>query len=470
MLLEEVKLTLKQQTHLNALMARFTERTQKSKQCKQTYRVPFADIRGMFVFNPLTKEMSYPIIAQSSRGAKIWDLDGNEYVDFTMGFGVNLLGHQPDFIRTVLEEQLNVGIHIGPQSEFAGEVAELICEMTGMQRVAFCNSGTEAVVAALRVARAATGREKIALFINSFHGHSDATLGTPGEDFRGVPAYPGVLKKTVEENLVLPYGTPETLEIIKAHAHELAAVLVEPVQSRNSTLQPKAFLHELREITKTSGVALIFDEILTGFRVHPGGVQALFGIEADIVTYGKVLGGGMPIGIVAGRTDYMDKIDGGFWQYGDTSLPSVEMTFHAGTFSKHPLAMVAARAMLQYLKQQGPTLQEQLNERTSQLANRLNTYFEQNELSPYVKHFCSMFRLDYPTGSNSFVKQFPIQMELLFYHLIEKGFYIWEGRTCFLSTAHTDEEMEHYFSAVKESIEELQASGFSFSVQEKNLP
>ncbi|RKZ90552.1 MAG: aspartate aminotransferase family protein [Candidatus Parabeggiatoa sp. nov. 1] len=461
--MQEVKLTPAQRSHLEALIARYTQRTQKSKQYQQTYRLPFADFRGVFVFRMETKEMCYPIIGQSSRGSKIWDLDGNEYVDFSMGFGVNLLGHQPDFITAALEEQLKRGIQLGPQSNLAGEVAELISELTGMPRVTFCNSGTEAVMTALRIARAATGREKMALFANSYHGHSDAMLVVPGEDFRGTPLQAGVLKKTVEESFVLPYGTAEALSTIKAHAHELAAVLVEPVQIRNPTIQPKAFLHELREITTASGITLIFDEVLTGFRAHLGGVQALFGVEADIVTYGKIVGGGMPIGLVTGKANYMDRIDGGMWQYGDASYPEVKRTFYAGTFCKHPLAMVAARAVLKHLKQQGPTLQERLNERTSRLANQLNAYFEQLELPIRMVHFASGFGFAHPRiDGKIFEKRLPLEMELLYYHLVEKGFYIWEARTCFLSTAHTDDEIERYINAVKESIEELQAGGFSF--------
>ncbi|RKZ73630.1 MAG: aspartate aminotransferase family protein [Candidatus Parabeggiatoa sp. nov. 1] len=464
--MQEVKLTPAQRSHMEALIARYTQRTQKSKQYQQTYHLPLADFRGISIFRMETKEMCYPIIGQSSRGSKIWDLDGNEYVDFSMGFGVNLLGHQPDFITAALEEQLKQGIQLGPQSDLAGEVAELIGELTGMPRVTFCNSGTEAVMTAVRIARAATGREKMALFANSYHGHSDTTLVVPGENFRGTSLQPGVLKKTVEESLVLPYGTPEALSTIKAHAHELAAVLVEPVQSRNPTLQPKEFLHELREITTASGIALIFDEVLTGFRAHLGGIQALFGVEADIVTYGKIVGGGMPIGLVTGRANYMDRIDGGMWQYGDASYPQVKRTFYAGTFCKHPLSMVVARAVLKHLKQQGPILQERLNERTSRLANQLNAYFKQNELPIRMVHFASGFGFFHPrTEGKIFEKRVPLEMELLYYHLVEKGFYIWEGRTCFLSTAHTDEELERYINAVKESIEELQAGGFSFSAK-----
>jgi glutamate-1-semialdehyde aminotransferase len=225
------------------------------------------------------------------------------------------------------------------------------------------------------------------------------------------------------------------------------------------------FLQVLREITEASGTALIFDEVFTGFRAHLGGVQALFGIKADIATYGKVVGGGLPIGVVAGKSDYMDRIDGGMWYYGDHSYPQVEPTFYAGTFCKYPLAMVAARTMLKYLKEQGPTLQQQLNERTSQLVERLNTYFEQNKLSLKVGyHGLSNFHFylqaeDVPI----FWKQTtPFLVELLHYHLIEKGIYIWEGRLFVLSTAHTDEDLEYLFNAVKESVEELQAGGFSF--------
>lgn len=461
--MQEVKLTTAQQSHLEALIARYTRRTQQSKQYKQTYRLPLADFRGVSTFRMETKEMCYSIVGQSSQGSKIWDLDGNEYIDFSMGFGVNLLGHQPDFITAALEEQLKQGIHLGPQSNLAGEAAQLISELTGMPRVTFCNSGTEAVSTALRIARAATSREKIALFANSYHGHSDATLVVPDDDFRGIPLRPGVLKKTAEDSFVLPYCMPEALSTIKAHAHELAAVLVEPVQARNPTLQPKEFLHELRKITAASGITLIFDEVITGFRVHLGGIQALFGVEADIVTYGKAVGGGMPIGIVAGRANYMDRIDGGLWQYGDASYPQVQRTFYAGTFCKHPLSMVVTLAILKHLKQQGPTLQEQLNERTSRLANQLNAYFEQNELPIRMVHFASGFGLAHPRIEGKiFEARLPLEMELLYYHLIEKGFYIWEGQTCFLSTAHTDEEVEHYINAVKESIKELQAGGFSF--------
>src|SRR5262245_28549862 len=165
--------------------------------------------------------------------------------------------------------------------------------------------------------------------------------------------------------------------------------------------------------------------MITGFRAHPGGVQGLFGIKADIATYGKILGGGMPIGAVAGRRRFLDGIDGGMWQYGDRSYPSASRTYFGGTFCQHPFAMAAARAVLRYLQAKGPALQERLNQRTATFADTLNAYFTEEELALRVAYFSSIFRFEFPGN-----------LELLYYHLLEKGVYIWEWRNCFLSTAH----------------------------------
>ncbi len=174
-------------------------------------------------------------------------------------------------------------------------------------------------MAAMRVARTVTGRARIAT-TSGFHGINDEVLvrsSGAGADRRSLPIAPGIPEHIVKDVLVLDYGSPESLEILKSQVHELAAVLVEPVQSRRPDLQPREFLKELRAITREAGTALIFDEVITGFRCHPGGAQALFDVRADIATYGKIIGGGMPIGAVAGSAMYMDALDGGQWQYGD---------------------------------------------------------------------------------------------------------------------------------------------------------
>ena len=459
--LEARELTPKQQRYLEAFTARYSARTRLSKQRAQSSRTALADLRSVMAFRAEIKELCYPIVADRSAGSHFHDIDGNEYVDIAMGFGVNLFGHRAPFLEKAIEEQLRRGIHVGPQSDLAAEVAELVTELTGMQRVTFCNSGTEAVMTALRLVRAATRRTKVVMFSGSYHGHSDGTMAVSrrsGNEWHSVPMAPGVPQHIVDDVLVLPYGEDRSLDLIAAHAHELAAVLVEPVQSRNPGLQPRAFLQRLRELTRASNAALIFDEVITGFRIHPGGAQAWFGIEADLATYGKIVGGGMPIGIVAGAQKFLDRIDGGAWNFGDASQPLVERTFVAGTFCKHPLAMASARAVLRHLKFEGAALQDSLNSRTAQLARSFDSVFAEAGLPIVTQHFGSLFRLAL-SGNTSYVYQ-SLKMDLLFHHLIEKGVYVWEGRTCFLTTAHTDADLETIVEAVRGSVEEMRDGGF----------
>ncbi|KPV61396.1 hypothetical protein QJ48_00270 [Paenibacillus sp. A3] len=447
-------LPFRQEKHLRDLIERYTARTRRTKEYTEKYRPVYANNRNVAGFRPVLKEMVYQIVAERAEGSKIWDLDGNEYIDLTMGFGVNLFGHNPDFIREKIEAGLQNGMCVGPMSNLAGQVAEGICKMTGVERIALFNTGTEAVMVALRLARAATGRAKVVLFAGSYHGTFDGVLalGSAGADQEhSVPLAPGILQHMVDDVVVLNYGTEEALSYLRAHAHDLAAVLVEPVQSRRPDFQPQAFLTEVRRITAQSGTAFIFDEVITGFRVHPGGAQAWFGIQADLVTYGKVIGGGLPIGIVGGKAMFMDGIDGGIWRFGDDSYPQQEQrrTFVAGTFCHHPLAMAAALAVLEKLEQSGGKLQAELNARTTALAAELNEYFVQDNVPMKVVHFGSLLR---------FVLKG--DLELFFYHMLDQGVYIWEGRNCFLSTAHTESDIRRIIQAVKDSIRELRDGGF----------
>ena len=248
---------------------------------------------------------------------------------------------------------------------------------------------------ALRLARAATGRDKIVIFDRAYNGHSDGTLAKtnrgPHGELISEPIAPGVPANVAKDVIVLEYGDPESLYTIRNHAHELAAVLVEPVQSRRLDLQPVEYLRELRKITQESNVALIFDEMVSGFRAHPAGVQGLWGIKADIATYGKIVGGGTPVGAVAGSAKYLDGIDGGMWQYGDASYPAAKRTYFGGTFCQHPFSMAACLATLRHMKSQGPALQANLNARTAAFAKRLNDFFEDEGLSIRVVYFASTF-------------------------------------------------------------------------------
>ncbi|HEX3083642.1 MAG TPA: aminotransferase class III-fold pyridoxal phosphate-dependent enzyme, partial [Pyrinomonadaceae bacterium] len=439
----------KAQQHLKQLVTRLTAKSKQSKELTQLHRGRLADNRASAGFRFSVKEMLYPIIGHRSHGSRIWDVDGNEYLDLTMGFGVNLFGHNPPFVTEAIAEQFALGMQLGPQSELAGEVAELVCEFTGMDRAVFVNSGTEAVMTAVRLARTATGRKKVVVFAGSYHGTFDGVLGKPKSDgCEAEPIAPGVPPSMVQDVVVLDYGDPRSLDIIRKIGHECACVLVEPVQSRRPDLQPRQYLRDLRMLASELDIALIFDEVITGFRVAPGGAQEVFGVKADLATYGKVLGGGMPIGAVAGTTRFLDGIDGGHWSYGDASYPGATTTFFAGTFCKHPLTMAAARAVLKHLRAQGPSLQRELNDRTLGFSATLNTFFEKEDVPLRISNFGSLFRFSYANN-----------LDLLFYNLLDRGIYVWEGRNCFLSTAHSKQDVDTIVGAVQDTICQLKADG-----------
>ncbi|MFF3767605.1 MupA/Atu3671 family FMN-dependent luciferase-like monooxygenase [Streptomyces sp. NPDC001922] len=438
--------------HVDDLVRRYTARTPTSKKLADRYRRVLADSRAVVGFRSSTKEMLYPIAGRRSSGSSLEDVDGNRYVDITMGFGTLLFGHEPPFVREAVREHLGRGMQFGARNAETGEAAELLAGLTGMDRVAFANSGTEANAAAIRLARAATGRTRIVTFHGAYHGHADNVLGrsSPTADGRlTVPVSTGIPRSAVADLMVLDYGRDSSLEAIERHAADIAAVVVEPVQSRNPALRPVEFVRRLREVTSRHGIVLLFDEMLTGFRPAQRGAQELYGVTPDLATYGKLLGSGFPIGAIAGRPDIMDGIDGGFWQYGDDSYPERETTFFGGTYIQHPVSMVAATAVLTELRQQGPGLQERLNARTDALAASLNAFFEAEEFPLRMRHFGSMFRFEHQAD-----------MELLYHHLMLRGVFVWEWRNFFLSTAHSDEDVAFLADAVRESLRELRRAGF----------
>jgi glutamate-1-semialdehyde aminotransferase len=252
--------------------------------------------------------------------------------------------------------------------------------------------------------------------------------------------------------LVLEYGSDTALATIREYADEIAAVIVEPIQSRHPQLQPREFLQELRKITAQSQIALIFDEVVNGFRVAPGGAQEFYGIRADIATYGKVVGGGLPIGILTGSSKYMDALDGGFWQFGDDSIPEVGVTFFAGTFVRHPLALAAVEAVLTKLKAGGAELQISLANKAKYLVNELTNHFKLVGAPINVEYCSSFFYLTFPPTE--------AYGSLLYYLLREKGIHIWEFRPCFLTLAHSDEDIEKIIWAFKVCLAEIQSAGF----------
>ena len=440
-----------QRRHIDALTARLTAKTGGSKQRTAAARPTLADPRAAAGFRPEWKELVYPLVCDRSSGSRIWDIDGNEYIDLVNGYGPTAFGHSPDFVVEAIKEQLEKGFATGPQAELAGEVAALFTEMTGNERMTFCNTGSEAVMAALRVARAVTGRDKVVMFNGDYHGQFDEVLvrsaRRQGGPPRSAPIAAGILQSAVENMIVLDYGVPDSLEWIRQNADDLAAVIVEPVQSRHPDLRPFEFLRTLRQITADTGVAFVMDEIVTGFRTHPGGMQAVTGIRADLATYGKVIGGGLPIGILAGKAKFMDALDGGQWSYGDESVPEVAPTFFAGTFVRHPLVLAGVLAVLKHLKAQGPALQERIAKRAADLAEALSGILARHSLEAKVERYSSFlyFNLheDGPLAG------------LLFYHLRDRGIYAQDGFPLFLNATHSEEDIAQIADAFADSLDEM---------------
>lgn len=448
-------LSAEHRSHIDDLARRYGARTAASKRFTQTHRPVLADPRAASGFRTDWKELVYPVVCARSSGSKIWDLDGNEYVDLVNGYGQTFFGHAPDFVVAAVKAQLDEGFAIGPQTELAGKVAALFARITGNERVTFCNTGSEAVMAAMRVARTVTGRSKVVIFNGDYHGQFDEVLvkgvQKPGAPPRSVPVAPGIPGSAVENMIVLDYATPASLQWVRENIDDLAAVVVEPVQSRHPSLQPFEFLREIRRITEDAGVAFVMDEVVTGFRSHPGGIQALAGVRADLACYGKVVGGGLPIGILAGKASFMDALDGGQWSYGDDSYPEVGVTFFAGTFVRHPLVMAAAWAVLQHIEQQGPALQQGVAERTAKLAATLNDLFAEFGVSARLETFSSWFYFhlhnEHPLAG------------LLFHHLRLRGIHIHDGFPCFLTTAHSEADIQRIVAAFRDSLTELRSVG-----------
>ncbi len=443
-------LTQRQRARLEAFMRRYIERTKASKAYTEEHRPHLADPRVVNGFRPLLKEMIYQVVVDRSRGSKVWDIDGNEYVDALNGFGMNLFGWQPDFVIDAVRKQLDAGYEIGPQHPLAGIVAKQICDLTGFDRAALCNTGSEAVMGTVRVARTVTGRDTLVIFTGSYHGIFDEVIVRGTKKLRSVPAAPGILRNTSENVLVLEYGTAESLAIIRERASTIAAVLVEPVQSRRPDFQPREFLQELRAITSDAGALLIFDEVVTGFRSHPRGAQAVLGIDADLASYGKVVGGGFPIGVIAGKRKYMDALDGGGWQFGDASIPTVGVTYFAGTFVRHPLALAAAHAVLDHLKTEGGALQERLNGRAAMFIDELNAFCTGVGAPIKLTHFSSVWKVN-------FLEEHPLQ-DLLFAMMRSRGIHVLDNFPCFFTTAHAEADFVAIASAFKDSVLETAGS------------
>jgi len=440
------EMTPSQRENFRTLARRYNTRFAKSKQFAQENRKQLADPRVVSGFRNVIKEVIYPIVVERSEGPYLWDIDGGKLIDVTCGFGSNFFGNSAPFIKDAIAKQLDIGYEIGPQHPLVADASRLFCQITGNERVAFCNTGSEAVLGAMRLARTVTAKEKVVIFENDYHGIHDDVIVTRGSKGYAVPAAAGIPDAAAENMIVLDYGSDASLEYIREHADEIAAILVEPVQSRNPNLQPGAFLKEARNLCSKQHIALIFDEVITGFRIHPRGAQGYYGIDADICTYGKIVGGGLPIGAISGKARFMDALDGGQWQFGDDTAPEVGVTYFAGTFVRHPLVLAAAIAVLQRLRDE-PNLQDHLNQRADHMVTEINQYAQLVGAPLKIENCGSMCKIKIPQD---------IAFEELIYIILrEKGIHVWDARPMFITTAHSEEDINTIVTAFKEAIDEM---------------
>ncbi len=284
-----------------------------------------------------------PLFVKSAKGPYIYDEDGNEFIDYVGSWGPHLFGNNPGFIREALSEAMKDGTSFGAPTAKEVKMAELICSLVpSIEMVRMVNSGTEATMSAVRLARGYTGRDKFIKFEGCYHGHGDSFLIKAGSGALtfGVPTSPGVTKATAADTLLAEYNNINSVkDIIRENKGEIAALIIEPIAGNMGVVPAdREFLLQLKEVCANEGIVLIFDEVMSGFRVAAGGAQEIYGIDADLVTFGKVIGGGMPVGAFGGKKEIMEKI---------SPLGSI---YQAGTLSGNPLAMSAGIAMLEYIK------------------------------------------------------------------------------------------------------------------------
>lgn len=393
-----------------------------------------------------------PRFIDRGQGAYIWDVDGNRYVDYVLSWGPLILGHAHPKVVEAITRQVTRGTSFGAPTEMEIRLAELIIEaMPGIEMVRFVNSGTEATMSALRLARAFTGRDKIIKFEGCYHGHADMLLVQAGSGVAtlGLPDSPGVPRGATQDTLVAPYNDLDAVaSLFEQFPESIAAVIVEPVAGNMGVVPPAdGFLSGLRDLCSQHGALLIFDEVMTGFRVHPGGAQALYGIDPDLTCLGKVIGGGLPVGAYGGKREIMQ-----------TVAPAGPM-YQAGTLSGNPLAMAAGIATLEELRQ--PGIWEELERRTRTLCQGIGAAAEAAGISIYQTQvgtmFCTFFQegpvTDYGTARRSDTERYA----RFFHAMLERGVYLAPSQfeAGFMSTAHGDEEIQATIAAAEEAMEIL---------------
>jgi len=391
-----------------------------------------------------------PVFMARGEGSKLFDVDGNEYIDYIGSWGPHIFGHNPPFIKEAVLKALENGSSFGAPTEMEVEMAKLITSMVpSIEMVRMVNSGTEATMSAVRVARGYTNREKIIKFEGCYHGHADFFLIKAGSGALtfGQPDSPGVTKGTANDTLIARYNDLDSvIELVKQNKGEIAALILEPVVGNMGVVIPtEDFMNGLREICTKEGIVFIFDEVMTGFRLAQGGAQEVFGITPDMTTFGKIIGGGLPVGAFGGKREIMEK------------LAPMGPVYQAGTLSGNPLAMAAGFAALTHIKE-NPGIYDLLEEKT----DRLETGFREN-LEKLGKAYrinrigsmISMFFTEQPVYDLESAMKSDTALYAKFFHgMLDRGIYLPPAQfeSWFLSTALTDDDIERTIKAHYEAL------------------
>ena len=395
-----------------------------------------------------------PLFIQRGEGSKFWDVDGNEFIDYIGSWGPHLFGHNPPFIIDALKDAIENGTSFGTPTELELEMAKLIAKLVpSVEMVRMVNSGTEATMSAVRAARGYTGKEKFIKFEGCYHGHADYFLIKAGSGALtlGVPTSPGITKGNAADTLLADYNDINSIKkLVSANKNEIAAVIIEPVAGNMGVVKVKDdFVKELRAICKEEKIVLIFDEVMTGFRVAAGGAQELLGINPDLTTFGKIIGGGLPVGAFGGKKEIMEKI-----------APSGPV-YQAGTLSGNPLAMAVGYAALKYIKD-NPVIYKELEEKSSYLEKgfkeNLKSVSKNYVLNRVGSMMCMFFTEEKVEDFKSAVKSDTDLYGKYFHEMLKRGIYLAPAQfeALFVSTAHSKEDLAKIIKAHKESLEAIQ--------------
>jgi len=394
-----------------------------------------------------------PLFITKGKGSKFYDADGNEYIDYIGSWGPHFFGHNPQFIKNALLTAVENGTSFGAPTELEIKMANLIVDLVpSIEKVRMVNSGTEATMSAIRVARGFTGKEKFIKFEGCYHGHADYFLIKAGSGALtlGVPTSPGVTKGNAADTLIADYNNIESVKnLIKTNKGELAAVIIEPIAGNMGVVSSnKNFLLELRSLCSEENIVLIFDEVMTGFRVAAGGAQEVSGVTPDISTFGKIIGGGLPVGAFGGKAEIMNMI-----------APAGPV-YQAGTLSGNPLAMAAGIAALSHIKEH-PEVYDELEIKSSYLENgfkkNLDSVGKKYAINRVGSMMCMFFTEEPVTDFNSAFKSDTELYGKYYHQMLQRGIYLAPAQfeALFVSTAHSNEDLDKTITAHLESLTAL---------------